>query len=701
MPAVPAHETAVRRCVALLLAGALLPLAGCSSDDGSSGSAGGSDDAVGSTVSDAALDVQDTPRDQVASGGTVRWAVDRIPRTLNAFGQDADAGTDRVAGATLPALFTLDAGARPQLNSDYLESAEVTSREPKQTVVYKLNPKAVWSTGRHLSYADFAAQWKALSGRHRAYGTARNAGYDRIAKVTRGGNAHEVKVVFRKPFADWQSLFTPLYPKSLMGSPSAFKHGARRSLPASAGPFRVRRIHGGDKSVDLVRNARWWGDPAKLRRITLRSVARDERQAALAKGRLDLAEIDTPAASRVSRAHGGAQKGAVQPGHGDGDAKDEGAKGRQGQGHHDGSVRHLSKAARARAAQDAKLRRYTVRKAFAPAYTQLALNGDHGPLADERVRRAVARAIDRRSLTKHALAGTGLPVTPLGSHLRMPGQDGYEDNSGALGDRDVESAQSLLGSAGWKEGGKMRSDSGRTDAKKAGRGPRDDGGQDDKAGHGRSGEHGAEAGGRKNGDTRPGHTSAGAATGSRLSASGREQNVRVKSGKPLTLRFVLPSGPGSRQLRATGERIAGMLNRIGVHTRIDQVSAEDYFSGPMSSGDYDLALYSWPGTAYPASDDGPVFAKPRAAADGSLRAGQNYTRVGTNQIDQLFAQASGELDADNRTDLIKRADARIWAAAGSVPLYQRPELVAARGKLVNAGAFGFQTPRYQDIGYKR
>lgn len=50
---------------------------------------------------------------------------------------------------------------------------------------------------------------------------------------------------------------------------------------------------------------------------------------------------------------------------------------------------------------------------------------------------------------------------------------------------------------------------------------------------------------------------------------------------------------------------------------------------------------------------------------------------------------------------MRKADARIWAAAGSIPLYQRPELVAVKPGLVNAGAFGLGAPRYQDIGWKK
>jgi peptide/nickel transport system substrate-binding protein len=185
--------------------------------------------------------------------------------------------------------------------------------------------------------------------------------------------------------------------------------------------------------------------------------------------------------------------------------------------------------------------------------------------------------------------------------------------------------------------------------------------------------------------------------------SGKNSRVtapRVKAGKPLTLRFVLPAGRASKPVRATGARIAKELGRIGVRTRIQQVPAERYFAN-IAAGDYDLAIYSWPGTAFPATDARPIFAKPSAAADGSLLVEQNYTRVGTNQIDQLFDQASRELDDGVRNDLIKRADARIWAAAGSVPLYQRPQLVAAGEKVANAGAFGFQTPRYQDIGFEK
>ncbi|MFG3252755.1 ABC transporter family substrate-binding protein [Streptomyces sp. NPDC048172] len=758
-----------RRTVALLTAGVLLPLplAGCSSAEGDTG--GGGSGASGEAV----RDVPSAARGEVASGGTLRWAVDKLPATLNAFQPDADEATDRVAGATLPALFSLDEKAKPEPNPDYLSEAEVTETEPRQTVVYKLNPKARWSDGRALGVADFKAQWRALRGKNSAYWTARNAGYDRIGKVTRGEGAHEVKVVFARPYADWKSLFTPLYPRDVMADPEKFNDGARTSLPASAGPFRPAKAGKGSRPAVLERNPRWWGERAKLSRIELKAVPRAKRGAALRAGDVDLADVDTKAARRVAEAN--------KSDLGD-HAGDTSGKGQE-KGKGKGRARQQRTAAQQR--DDRALRTYALRKALDPAYTQLSLNGANGPLADERVRRAVARALDRDELAKQALSGSGLPSDPLGSHLRMTSQDGYEDNSEAVGGRDLESAQSLLADAGWKGGGPLSrgghdkpaaAGADKADERDGKQGEDKKGGKDGKDGEkparmapGGPAEPPAEAPapdaaapvphrleaeaatvpisaevarqvtGRplslvpsttaqraavleqaaradmaraRKADSRGGMRRARAAlaraqaVGARaheltMLSRGTATAVRTKDGKPLALRFVLPAGPGSEQIRATGERIADMLNGVGIRTQIKEVSDASYFKDHIAAGEYDLALYSWPATAYPATDARPIFAKPQPAADGSLLVEQNYSRVGTDQIDQLFEQAAGELDDGRRRDLMKKADARIWAAAGSLPLYQRPQLVAAKDRVVNAGAFGFQTPRYQDIGFRR
>jgi peptide/nickel transport system substrate-binding protein len=376
----------------------------------------------------------------------------------------------------------------------------------------------------------------------------------------------------------------------------------------------------------------------------------------------------------------------------------------------------LRKAAAKSARQQQALRGFEVRKSLEPAYTQLALNGAEGPLADERVRRAVARALDREELAEAVLKPLGLPAVPVGSHLALSGQAAYADNSGALGGQDTKEAQALLADAGWVRGGPVKEEEKKKkkEEKAAGAegekasdssGEESDGdgtytvGEDNKA-HGRQDPAGhlAQDGKQYKQPAQGGAPGAYAPKGTAAPAN-RGAAPLAKNGKALTLRFVLPSGPGSQTLRTVADRISRMLERVGIGTQISKVSDESYFKDHIASGQYDLALYSWPATAFPATDARPVYAKPVPAADGSLNVEQNYTRVGTDQVDQLFDEAVSTLDEGESRSLIRKADSRIWAAAGSIPLFQRPQLVAARKNLVNTGAFGFGTPVYEDMGF--
>ncbi|MFD5335064.1 ABC transporter family substrate-binding protein [Streptomyces hawaiiensis] len=700
---------AVTRSVAFLTAGVLAvpALTGCASEDPSGKPLAGQD-------------IQPAPRDRIADGGTLRWAVDSVPDTLNTFQSDADATTTRVAQAVLPSMFRMNASGRPERNPDYLESAKVVDTEPKQVVLYKLNQQAVWSDGREIGAADFAAQWRALSGKDTAYWTARNAGYDRIQKIERGENALEVRVTFSRPYADWRSLFSPLYPKDVMGTPDSFNDGARKKLKVTAGPFTLKKADREDGKITLTRNPRWWGEPAKLSEIVLRTVPRDKRATELAAGTLDLAEIDPAAARRITvaaRPHSSAsplmgpgadrsaaaslRSWAVANGS-DEDAADEETVARK----------KLRKAAAKYTRQQQALSGFEVRKSLEPAFTQLALNGAEGPLTDERVRRAVARALDRKELAQAVLGPLGLPAVPVGSHLALSGQAHYADNSGALGGQDTKEAQALLADAGWVRGGPVKEQEKKekaagSEGEKAdgdsGKKPDDDGtytaGEDNKAHRGPDpAGHLAQDGKQYKPPHQGGAPGAYAPKGTAAPAN-QEAAPLAKNGKPLTLRFVLPSGPGSQTLRTVADRISRMLERVGIGTEISKVSDESYFKDHIASGQYDLALYSWPATAFPATDARPVYAKPVPAADGSLNVEQNYTRVGTDQVDQLFDEAVATLDEGESRSLIRKADSRIWAAAGSIPLFQRPQLLAARKNLVNAGAFGFGTPVYEDMGF--
>lgn len=694
----PRTPSAPRLAVALAVTALLPPLlAGCG---------GGRDDEE--RTSPATHAVAAAPRSELVSGSAVTWGVDAVPATLNAHHRDATPVTDQVAAAVMPMLFTLDEQGSPRLNPDYLRSAEVTATEPRQQVVYTLNPQARWSDGTPLSAADFRAQWRALSGGDPAFEAATAAGYERVASVTEGPGAHQVTVTFATPCAEWRALFSPLYPRAVTGDAERFNDGAAAAAerPPAAGPFRVRGVDREDGTVTLERNPDWWGSPALLDELVFAAVPPGERRDALLAGDLDVAAVPPADARSVTAAH--APPSVPQDGAALADAPRAGLRGLE------------------------------IYRAYGPESVHLILNGTAGPLADERVRWAVARALDRQRLARDAHAPAGLPAQPLGSHLHVLGQDGYRDNSEALGETGTRAASELLDEAGWRlarPGSSADSSADDSDDDSAddsaddsdegsGDGNTGDakaappamalpapltaaqqttqqraallhqaaqarraqaaasGGDDDALAEARRAEHAAEeADGR-------------AAELARHAAG----TVRARDGEPLTLRFLVPSGSG--QLRDTARQISAMLAEAGIGAEVTELPPEELFTERVPGGDFDLVLYALPATAFPATDAAPLYTKPQAVPGGQLPS-QNHTRVGTDYLDQLLAQAAAELDDGERERLLNQADARIWALGASLPLYQRPQLVAARDDLAGVGAYGLATPRFQDIGYRR
>jgi len=79
--------------------------------------------------------------------------------------------------------------------------------------------------------------------------------------------------------------------------------------------------------------------------------------------------------------------------------------------------------------------------------TILAINNRTGPLADSRVRKAIAHAIDRQSLIDGAMFGYG---TPIGTHF-APHHPAYRDLT-ALSAHDPELARALLAESGYPDG---------------------------------------------------------------------------------------------------------------------------------------------------------------------------------------------------------------------------------------------------------
>ena len=58
------------------------------------------------------------------------------------------------------------------------------------------------------------------------------------------------------------------------------------------------------------------------------------------------------------------------------------------------------------------------------------------------------------------------------------------------------------------------------------------------------------------------------------------------------------------------------------------------------------------------------------------------------------------VDEAERARIANEIDVILWEYGHTIPLYQRPELIATNAALANYGAFGLQDPIiYTDVGY--
>jgi peptide/nickel transport system substrate-binding protein len=379
------------------------------------GGSGGSGSGQGTSSSSAppatAEDINPTDRSQLQDGGVLRWPIDSYPANFNGNELDGtNASGAEVLGALMPSMFNFDAAASPTVNADYLTSGVLTSQSPKEVVTYRINPKAIWYDGTPITEADFEAQWKALRGVNSAYKIASSNGYEKIESVTKGSDDHEVVVTFAKPYVDWRGLFSFLYPASTNSSPSVFNDGWKGKPLTTAGPFKVASIDLTAKTITLTRNEKWWGRPAKLSQIIFRVIDPDAQIDSLANGEIDFMDVG-PDVNKLKRAQNTAG--------------------------------------------------VTLRRAGGPNFRHVTVNGTSPILSDLSVRKAVAMSINRTTIAKALLGPLGVPAMPLGNHIFMENQKGYQDNSGEVGTYDPTKAGTLLDGAGWKLTGTQRSKGGK------------------------------------------------------------------------------------------------------------------------------------------------------------------------------------------------------------------------------------------------
>jgi len=205
------------------------------------------------------------------AGGSISFGMTTSPTGCNPNTPSGNsAGTRTVLGAVLPSPFVVNNLGVPAANSDLIVQSELVSTKP-ETIVYTLNPKAVWSDGVPITAADFKYAWEEQRGDAvvSSPDVKSIAGYRDIASVTGSNGGHTVTVKFKTTFADWQMLFDSLMPAHIME-----KVGWNPSCPTvnpaidlSGGPFEIGSVS--SQTIKLVQNPKWWGTPPNAHSITV------------------------------------------------------------------------------------------------------------------------------------------------------------------------------------------------------------------------------------------------------------------------------------------------------------------------------------------------------------------------------------------------------------------------------------------------
>jgi len=170
--------------------------------------------------------------------------------------------------------------------------------------------------------------------------------------------------------------------------------------------------------------------------------------------------------------------------------------------------------------------------------------------------------------------------------------------------------------------------------------------------------------------------------------------VRVKDGKRLRLRYVVPSG--LQLARTEAEQVKRALQQVGIVVDVVTVPSDSFFSGYVIPGKFDLTAFSYAGSAFPISQAHGQYAD---AAEGDRQWNANLGRIGSAEIDAALRKALTSLDPVDARAHANAADRLIWQAVNVLPLYQRPQSVAVRTTVANVGATGLYDLRYQDIGF--
>jgi len=169
--------------------------------------------------------------------------------------------------------------------------------------------------------------------------------------------------------------------------------------------------------------------------------------------------------------------------------------------------------------------------------------------------------------------------------------------------------------------------------------------------------------------------------------------MREKGGKKLEIGFSQLVGVPVSENEAL--QVQNQLKEVGIKVNLVNVPQAKFQDGSvLSEHEFDLIAFSWIGTPYPFTSIKQLYGTGQES---------NFAQLSLPEVDKLIEQIDVETDPAKRIDLANQAAKIIWENVHLLPLYQRPDLKAAKSKLANWGAFGFsnKSSKWENVGYEK
>lgn len=362
------------------------------------------------TETGTATATEDGGEAETVEGGTVVWGYDQEPNVLNPTTTDGNMfATSQIALSVLLPLWIITPDFE-YVPSPLLESAEPSGEgEEPFSVTYTLNPDATWSDGEPITAADIFFTLQTCL--NEEWDITSRAGCDKVdmeaTEAAMDPESNEFNLIFIEPYAPWNTMFSTadgvILPQHLLEGED-WNTVWNDEIPVASGPFMFDSWEKGQQ-LTLARNDNYEtyaGEPAGLDRIVLRFLPDSDTQVQQLRGgeidmfypqpQLDLVEQVEAIDGVESQASAG------------------------------------------------------------PIWEHLDFQQQNPALANQYVRQAIAKGIDRDQFIEQFILPLNPDAEPLNSIVYVNNQPEYEAHFEGIVDYDPEAAIALLEENGCTRG---------------------------------------------------------------------------------------------------------------------------------------------------------------------------------------------------------------------------------------------------------